>query len=210
MCLLLYRKREKEHGYGEESCTARRFPFAPPNCKPPPMLSCRWGSPVVVVVSRGLPSCIFALILQENAAALPVSVGIIVCNTNGNIFSCKFSCILDDSGAFPPVSHVFRQFSPVVAAVCQMVSAWNWRTCRRWGLSAVSCPARNMTRRATPLPSPLRCSFLIVSVSRWWSVACSAAPPLRLSCRGLWWSLLPCWWWLYGLLYYTVFNRARN
>lgn len=44
-------------------------------------------------MARGLLSCIFASILQDAAAVPIVSVGIIVCNTHGNIFSCKFSCI---------------------------------------------------------------------------------------------------------------------
>ena len=44
-------------------------------------------------MSRVLPSCIFTLILQDAAAVPPVSVGIIVCNTHGNAFSCKLSCI---------------------------------------------------------------------------------------------------------------------
>lgn len=47
---------------------------------------------------QALPPCIFAPFLQDSAAASPVSVGIIVCNTHGNAFSCKFSCILAIAG----------------------------------------------------------------------------------------------------------------
>lgn len=98
MCLLPYRKREKEHGYGEESCGTRRFLFALPNCKPPPLVPARWSSPVVVVVPWVIPSCIFASVLQDGAAAPPVSVRIIVCNAHANVFSCKFSCISGGAG----------------------------------------------------------------------------------------------------------------
>ena len=48
----------------------------------------------MVAASLALSSCIFTPILQESAAAPPVSVRIIVCNAHGNAFSCKFSCIL--------------------------------------------------------------------------------------------------------------------
>lgn len=203
--------RRGEHGSGEESCGARRFSFALRNCKPPPLMLGRRWAPLILGMARGLPSCIFTPILQDKPAAPPVCVRIIVCNTHGNAFSCKFSCILGNGGAFLPVSLVPRQSSPVVAAVCRMGSAWSWCTCcRRWWSSAVSRSARNIVRRATLLPSPLRRFFLSVIVSGWWSPFCSGVLLLWVSRWGFWCSFLLCWGWLYMILFYTVFNRARN
>lgn len=173
------------------------------------MLGRRWPSLMVGTV-QGLPSCIFASILQDNAAAPPVCVRIIVCNTHGNAFSCKFSCISGNGGAFLPVSLVPRKFSPMVAAVCRMGGAWSWRTCcRRWSL-AVSCSARNIGRGATLLPSPRRRSFLSVSASRWWSPSCSVVLLLRVSCWGFWCSFLFHWGGYIRGYIFSLFNRARN
>lgn len=91
-----------------------------------------------------------------------------------------------------------------------MVTAWSRGARRRWRSPPVSCSARNIGRRATPLPSPRRCSFLPVSASRWRSPFCAGVLLLRLSCWGLWCWFLLCWGWLYMILFYTVFNRARN
>lgn len=82
--------------------------------------------------------------------------------------------------------------------------------CRRCWLPSVRCSARNIGRRATLLPSPRRRSFLPVSASRWWSPFCSCVLLLRVSRWGFWCSFLLCWGWLYMILFYTVFNRARN
>ena len=83
-------------------------------------------------------------------------------------------------------------------------------TRRRWRSPSVSCSARNIGRRATLLPSPRRRSFLPVSASRWRSLSLSGVLLLRASCWGLWCWFLLCWGWLYMILFYTVFNRARN
>lgn len=81
---------------------------------------------------------------------------------------------------------------------------------RRCLSPSARCSARNIGRRATLLPSPRRCSFLSVIVSGWWSPFCAGVLLLRVSCWGFWCSFLLCWWWLYMILFYTVFNRARN
>ena len=107
---------------------------------------------------------------------------------------------------FPPVLVVLS----VVAAACRMVTAWDRDARRRWRSPSARCSSRNIGRRATPLPSPRRCSFLPASASRWWSLSLSGVLLLRLSCWGLWCSFLRCWGWLYMILFYTVFNRARN
>lgn len=91
-----------------------------------------------------------------------------------------------------------------------MVTAWSRGARRRWRSPSVSCSARNIGRRATLFPSPRRRSFLPVSASRWRSLSLSGVLLLRLSCWGLWCSFLLCWGWLYMILFYTVFNRARN
>ena len=91
-----------------------------------------------------------------------------------------------------------------------MVRAWSRGTRRRCWSPSVSCSARNIGRRATLLPSPRRRSFLPVSASRWWSPFCSGVLLLRVSRWGFWCSFLLCWGWLYMILFYTVFNRARN
>ena len=98
----------------------------------------------------------------------------------------------------------------MAAAACRTVRAWSRGARRRWRSPPVSCSARNIGRRATLLPSPRRCSFLPVSASRWWSLSLSGVLLLRLSCWGLWCGFLLCWGWLYMILFYTVFNRARN
>ena len=98
----------------------------------------------------------------------------------------------------------------VVAAACRTVRAWSRGARRRWRSPPVSCSARNIGRRATPLPSPRRCSFLPVSASRWRSLSLSGVLLLRLSCWGLWCSFLLCWGWLYTGVYSFLFNRARN
>ena len=168
-------------------------------------------APSVGGISRGLPpigsaSCIFAPILQDAAAVPPVSVGIIVCNTHGNAFSCKFSC----------VSFLVRKFcqfcspSQVVGCACLAPAAGGRGTRRRCRSPSVRCSARNIGRRATLLPSPRRRSFLPVIVSGWWSPFCSGVLLLRVSRWGFWCSFLLCWVWLYMILFYTVFNRARN
>lgn len=155
---------------------------------------------------QGLPSCIFASILQDNAAAPPVCVRIIVCNTHTNTFSCNFSCI----------SFLMRKFCQFwlssVCACCRLldgrgVGPGDRRRCRS---PSVRCLARNIGRRVTPLPSPRRCSFLSVIVSGWWSPFCSGVLLLQVSCWGLWCSFLPCWVWLYTGVYSFLFNRARN
>nr|DAU93766.1 MAG TPA: hypothetical protein [Caudoviricetes sp.] len=173
------------------------------------MLGRRWP-PQEAGVARGLLSCIFAPILQDAAAVPIVSVGIIVCNTHGNVFSCKFSCILGNGGVFLPVSLVFRQSAPVVAAVCRMGGAWSWRACcRRWS-SAVSRLAPNMGRRATPLPSPplggvyvsaVLClpSLVVVVVCCWWLLLAALYDDLR-QVAGV----------CDMVRYYITFNRARN
>lgn len=99
---------------------------------------------------------------------------------------------------------------PGSAAACRMVRAWGRGFRRRCRSPSARRSVRNIGRRATLLPSPLRCSFLPVMVSRWWSPFCSSALFLRLSCWGLWCSFLPCWVWLYTGVYYSLFNRARN
>lgn len=81
---------------------------------------------------------------------------------------------------------------------------------RRCRSPSVRCSAWNIGRRATLLPSPRRCSFLSVSASGWWSPFCSGVLMLRGSRWGFWCSFLLCWGWLYMILFYTVFNRARN
>ena len=91
-----------------------------------------------------------------------------------------------------------------------MVRAWSRGTRRRCRSPSVRCSARNIGRRATLLPSPRRRSFLPVSASRWWSPFCSGVLLLRVSRWGFWCSFLLCWGWLYMILFYTVFNRARN
>lgn len=91
-----------------------------------------------------------------------------------------------------------------------MATAWDRGTRRRWRSPPVSCSARNIGRRATLLPSPLRRSFLSVIVPGWWSPFCSGVLLLRASCWGLWCSFLPCWVWLYTGVYSSLFNRARN
>ena len=133
---------------------------------PPLMLGGRWP-PRVVSMSRGLLSCIFAPILQDAAAVPLVSVGIIVCNTHGNVFSCKFSCITGNGGAFFPVSLVPRQSAPVVSAVCRMGSAWSWGTCRRcrplFGPEHRP-PGDSPSLPFPPLFSSVQCLPLVVSV----------------------------------------------
>lgn len=113
---------------------------------------------------QGLPSCIFAPILQDKAAAPPVCVRIIVCNTHGNAFSCKFSCISGICGGFPwflVSSGSSRRWRPPSAG---------WAA-RRAG--AVVCPLFGPEHRppgdSSPLPSPPlfssgQCSPLVVSV----------------------------------------------
>lgn len=81
---------------------------------------------------------------------------------------------------------------------------------RRCRSPSVRCSARNIGRRATLLPSPRRRSFLPVSACRWWSPSFSVVLLLRVSRWGFWCSSLLCWGWLYMILFYTVFNRARN
>ena len=81
---------------------------------------------------------------------------------------------------------------------------------RRCRSPSARCSARNIGRRATLLPSPRRRSFLPVSASGWWSPFCSCVLLLRVSCWGFWCSFLLCCGWLYMILFYTVFNRARN
>lgn len=173
------------------------------------MLGRRWA-PLILGMARGLPSCIFTPILQDKTAAPPVCVRIIACNTHGNSFSCKFSCIFGNGGVFLPVSLVPRQSSPVVDAVCRMGSAWGWCTCcRRWS-SAVSRLARNIGRRATPLPSPplggvyvsaVLClpSLVVVVVCCWWLLLAALYDDLR-QVAGV----------CDMVRYYITFNRARN
>lgn len=91
-----------------------------------------------------------------------------------------------------------------------MVRAWSQGTRRRCRSPSVRCSARNIGRRATLLPSPRRRSFLPVIVSGWWSPFCSGVLLLRGSRWVFWCSFLLCWGWLYMILFYTVFNRARN
>lgn len=121
-------------------------------------------------MSRVLPSCIFAPILQESAAVPPVSVGIIACNTHGNTFSCKFSCILAISRLsaglagggcrLPDVLGVEPEHSPPLpVAVCPPFGPEHW-------------PPGD----SSPLPSPLpfssgQCLPLVVSVPPWCSPA---------------------------------------
>ena len=81
---------------------------------------------------------------------------------------------------------------------------------RRCRSPSVRCSARNIGRRATLLPSPLRRSFLPVSASRWWPPSFSVVLLLWLSCWCLWRSFLSCWVWLYTGVYSSLFNRARN
>lgn len=99
---------------------------------------------------------------------------------------------------------------PGLAAACRMVRAWGRGFRRRCRSPPVRRSARNIGRRATLLPSPLRCSFLSVMVSGWWSPFCSASFSFRLPRSEIWPSFLFCWGWLYMILFYTVFNRARN
>lgn len=186
-------------GRGRKSC-AFRIVNLPPYLvssvvsipRRPPLIACT--------------SCIFALILQDAAAVPPVSVGIIVCNTHGNTFSCKFYCI-----SF--LVRKFCQFWPFsVCACCRLLDGRGMgpgdrRRCRS---PSVRCLARNIGRRATPLPSPRRRSFLPVSASRWWSPFCSGVLLLRVSCWGLWCWFLLRWVWLYTGVYSSLFNRARN
>lgn len=81
---------------------------------------------------------------------------------------------------------------------------------RRCRSPSVCCSARNIGRRATLPPSPRRCSFLLVSASRWWSPFCSGVLLLRVSRWGFWCSFLLRWVWLYTGIYSSLFNRARN
>lgn len=107
---------------------------------------------------------------------------------------------------FPPVLVVLS----VVAAACRMVTAWDRDARRRWRSPSARCSSRNIGRRATPLPSPLRRSFLSVIVSGWWSPFRSGVLLLWVSRWGFWCSFLPCWVWLYTGVYSSLFNRARN
>lgn len=91
-----------------------------------------------------------------------------------------------------------------------MVTAWSQGARRRCRSPSVRRSARNIGRRATLLPSPLRRSFFPVSACRWWSPFCSGVLMLRGFRWGFWCSFLLCWGWLYMILFYTVFNRARN
>lgn len=87
------------------------------------------------------------------------------------------------------------------------MGAGDYRRCRS---PSVRRSARNIGRRATLLPSPLRRSFLPVSASRWWSPSFSVVLLLWAFCWGLWRSFLSCWVWLYTGVYSFLFNRARN
>ena len=101
--------------------------------------------------------------------------------------------------------------SPVCSCYClpdgQGMEAGDRRRCLS---PSARCSARNKGRRATLLPSPRRRSFLPVIVSGWWSPFCSGVLLLWVSRWGFWCSFLLCWGWLYMILFYTVFNRARN
>lgn len=117
---------------------------------------------------------------------------------------------------FPPFAPGFGEilrlwlFWSGPAAVCRMVGAWSRGTRRRCRSPSVNCSARNIGRRATLLPSPRRCSFLLVSASRWWSPSFSVVLLLRVSRWGFWCSFLLRWVWLYTGVYSSLFNRARN
>lgn len=91
-----------------------------------------------------------------------------------------------------------------------MVRAWSRGARRRCRAPSVRRSARNIGRRATLLPSPLRRSFFLVSASRWWSPSFSVVLLLWLSCWGLWRSFLFRWGGYIRGYIFSLFNRARN
>lgn len=195
--------RRGEHGSGEESCVAGGKGFALPICKPPPL---------VAVLGRpgGGGGGHFRRILQgirPPPGCIPLHI-VLICKQMLQFLQVLFH--------FPPFAPGFGEilrlwlFWSGPAAVCRMVGAWSRGTRRRCRSPSVNCSARNIGRRATLLPSPLRRSFLPVSASRWWSLLCSAVLLLWAFCWGLWRSfLLRRGGYIRGYIL-SLFNRARN
>lgn len=133
-------------------------------------------------------------------------VCITIYNANECVFSCKLSCI-----SF--LARKFCQFcrpSLVVGCACLMFAVGSRGSRRRCRSPSARRSAWNIGRWATPLPSPLRCSFLLVSAPRWWSPFFSVVLLLRMSCWGLWRSFLFRWGGYIRGYILSLFNRARN
>lgn len=130
-------------------------------------------------MSRVLPSCIFASILQDAAAVPPVSVGIIVCNANGNVFSCKFACISDNGGAFPPV------FRASVSPRRRRLPLVGWSARGAGPLAAAGGPRRSAVQPGTLAAGRLSFPPLSAALfSRSLSPAGGLCPSLVFSCFG--------------------------
>lgn len=198
--------RRGEHRGGRESCVAEGKGFALPVCKPPP--GCRSGGGQVVPVVA--PAVILAGFCRKKTRRRGAFLYILSQYVNKCSSFCKFSFI---SSTFAPgFGEILRLwlFRLGPAAVCWMVTAWSQGARRRCRSPSVRCSARNIGRRATLLPSPLRRSFLPVSAPRWWSPFFSVVLLLWAPCWGLWRSFLSCWVWLYTGVHSYLFNRARN
>lgn len=181
-----------------------RFVNLPPGCRP-------GGGQVVPVVVSGCRCRPFPPDFAGNTLAAGVLSFPYCPNMETNVL------IFASSHSFPPLLRpdlvkfsVFGCFGPVLLPPAKWSGHGAGGTRRRCRSPSVRCSARNIGRRATPLSSPRRCSFLSVIVPGWWSPFCSGVLLLRLSCWGLWCWFLLCWGWLYMILFYTVFNRARN
>lgn len=113
-------------------------------------------------------------------------------------------------GNFGAVPRVFRRSALVVAAVCRMVTAWDRGARRRCRSPSVRRSARNIGRRATPLPSPplggvyvssVLClpSLVVVAVCCWWLLLMALYDDLRQEAGAC-----------NMVRYYITYNRARN
>lgn len=141
----------------------------------------RWSSPVVVVVSLALSSCIFTPILQESAAVPLVSVGIIVCNAHANVF---FLQVLLHFGRWRGIPCRRSHSSAVLAGGgCRLPDGQRVELAHLPPLVVVGgqlfAPEHWSPGDSSSLPSPLlffsrRCSVMMGRASRWWWLFCPA------------------------------------
>lgn len=188
------------------------MPFRFVNLPPP---GCRPGSSQTDHAPRfGAPAVLRPAFLAS-FAVISARLRFVKCQlSKRNTFSLAISlAFFDTHGVLCPFysARAWSRISPA-RFCCRLpdghgMSPGDFRRCRS---PSARRSAGNIGRRATLLPSPRRRSFLSVIVSGWWSPFCSGVLLLRASRWGFWCSFLLCWGWLYMILFYTVFNRARN